>query len=109
VTIGDHIRKKRLDLNLFQKDVAKLLGVKECTITNWEKNHSQPTIHYLHKIIQFLGYIPFEITGISSGEKIKFYRTIRGISQKNLAREISIDPGTLSRWEKNIRKPYKGF
>lgn len=37
-TIGDHIKKKRLDMNLFQKDVAKLLGVKEESIYNWENS-----------------------------------------------------------------------
>lgn len=26
-TLGDHLRKKRLDLGLFQKDVARILGV----------------------------------------------------------------------------------
>ncbi|MHB9013211.1 MAG: hypothetical protein ACYC49_13440 [Ignavibacteriaceae bacterium] len=28
-TIGDHIRKLRVELKLFQKDVAKILGVKK--------------------------------------------------------------------------------
>jgi transcriptional regulator with XRE-family HTH domain len=101
VTIGDHMLKKRVELRLLQKDVAKLLSVDECTVTNWEKNHSQPKLHYLPKIIQFLGYIPFEIEGTSQGERIKLYRKIRGISQKKLAREIGVDPCTLARWERN--------
>jgi DNA-binding transcriptional regulator YiaG len=41
-TIGDQIKKKRLDLNLRQVDLAKLLGVTEDTIRNWEKNRSIP-------------------------------------------------------------------
>jgi len=37
-TWGDHIRKKRLDLDLFQKQAADLMGVDEATVYNWE-NH----------------------------------------------------------------------
>jgi len=31
-TIGEHIRKKRMDLRLMQKEVAKIIGVTESTI-----------------------------------------------------------------------------
>jgi hypothetical protein len=37
-TIGDHIRKRRLDLKLLQKDISERLGVDETTIYLWEKN-----------------------------------------------------------------------
>ena len=32
-TLGDHIRYKRLDLELFQKDIAGIIGVTEDTIS----------------------------------------------------------------------------
>ena len=41
-TLGDHVRARRLDLGLFQKDVAELVGVSTDTVTNWEKNRSEP-------------------------------------------------------------------
>jgi len=41
VTLGDHIKKRRLDLGLFQKDVAVAIGVGTCTITNWEKDRTE--------------------------------------------------------------------
>ena len=41
-TIGDHIRKRRLDLGLLQQEVAEQIGVAEATITNWELNHPSP-------------------------------------------------------------------
>lgn len=37
-SIGEHIRKRRMDLNLLQKDVAKMLGVTEGSIKNGENN-----------------------------------------------------------------------
>jgi DNA-binding XRE family transcriptional regulator len=36
-TLGDHIRSRRLDLNLLQMQVAEQIGVDEITITNWER------------------------------------------------------------------------
>jgi len=32
--MGKHIRKRRIDLGLMQKDVAKIIGVSECSIWN---------------------------------------------------------------------------
>ncbi|MBI3585519.1 MAG: helix-turn-helix transcriptional regulator [Ignavibacteriales bacterium] len=37
-----------------QLAVSQILGVDECTITNWEKNHSNPMLHLLPKVIEFL-------------------------------------------------------
>jgi transcriptional regulator with XRE-family HTH domain len=34
VTLGDHIRKRRLDLGLRQRDVAAQFGVNVNTVTN---------------------------------------------------------------------------
>src|SRR5262249_55091544 len=55
-TIGDHIRRKRLQLGLFQRQVARDIGVDESTLFNWERNKVQPQIHYLARILEFLGY-----------------------------------------------------
>jgi transcriptional regulator with XRE-family HTH domain len=39
-TIGDHIRKRRLELKLLQKDVAIKLGVCQPCVYRWESNRS---------------------------------------------------------------------
>lgn len=62
ITYGDHIRKKRLDLNLLQKEVAEILHVTEDTITGWESGRSNPMTHYIPRIISFLGYSPISYT-----------------------------------------------
>jgi len=59
-TLGDHIRAKRLDLGLLQKDVAGIIGVTTDTITNWEIGRNQPMRWHYLKIKTFLGYSPFE-------------------------------------------------
>jgi transcriptional regulator with XRE-family HTH domain len=48
---------KRMDLGLRQKDVARLLDVSVCTITNWELGHTSPTAHYALEIARFLEHV----------------------------------------------------
>ena len=98
-TYGDHIRKKRLDLNLSQPQVANLINVTPDTITNWELNSNKPELSYIPKIISFLGYTPeLKIN------PIKKYRIEKGISQKAMARILEIDPATLSRIERGSKR-----
>jgi len=94
-TYGDHLRQKRLDLNLSQPQVAKIINVTPDTITNWELNRNEPTLSQIPKIISFLGYTP-----TFNMNPIKKYRIEKGISQKELAEILKIDPTTLSRIER---------
>ena len=95
ITYGDHLRKKRLDLNLSQTQVSKLLVVTPDSITNWELNRNTPELNQIPKIILFLEYTP-DI----DENPIKKYRLEKGISQKELAGILKIDPTTLSRIER---------
>ena len=104
-TIGDHLRKRRLDLKLYQKDVAKLIGVTTDTITNWEKNRVGPTLRFIPTIIEFLSYDPLPNSESTVGQQLKQYRRKKGLSIKKLARDLGIDPTTLARWERGKIEP----
>lgn len=62
-TLGDHIRKCRLDRRLFQRQVAEVIGVHSLTVTNWERNATVPPMAYIPAIIRFLGYDPSPFKG----------------------------------------------
>jgi transcriptional regulator with XRE-family HTH domain len=89
-------------LGLFQKYVALAIGVDTCTITNWEKGRSEPELRFIPRIINFLGYQPDATNPVTLGESIKRYRYLKGISQKELARQMGVDPSTLNRLERNL-------
>ena len=108
-TIGDHIRKKRLDLKLHQYEVAPIIGVNKTTIFNWERNYSSPKLRHIPKIIEFLGYIPFEVESESLGKRIVNYRRLVGMTQKDLARKLGVDPTTLARWERDEKSPQNKY
>jgi DNA-binding XRE family transcriptional regulator len=53
-TIGEAIRKRRLDLGLRQIDVAGIIGCDQLTILNWEKGHTKPQIKKMAEVRRFL-------------------------------------------------------
>jgi len=53
-TIGEKIQKHRMDLHLYQKDVAKFIGVSTCTIQYWETNRFKPYNSRMPAIQRFL-------------------------------------------------------
>jgi len=56
------------------------------------------------KVIEFLGYNPDLFSAKTIGQRIKTYRQLQGITQNELAKEIGIDPATLSRSERDAGK-----
>jgi transcriptional regulator with XRE-family HTH domain len=103
-TLGDHLRKRRLDLGLLQKQVADEIGVDETTICNWEGNKSSPSIRSIPKIMGFLGYNPFP-PAQTIPEHLITARKLLGLSQRKLAETLGVDPTTLQSWEAERHRP----
>src|SRR6266571_3713916 len=61
-TVGDYLRKRRLDLGLRQRDVARFLHVDPMTVNNWERDRTSPNSRLREAIITFLGSAPSEPT-----------------------------------------------
>jgi transcriptional regulator with XRE-family HTH domain len=102
--VGDHLRRRRLVLKLLQRQVAEQLGVTKASIHNWEGNHGKPELKYMPAIIRFLGYNPLP-PGKGWAERLVQCRTVLGLSQKESAARIGVDPCTLARWERAEREP----
>jgi transcriptional regulator with XRE-family HTH domain len=107
-TIGDHLRKRRLDLGLLQREVAEQIGVTKCTIHYWETNRVAPGLRFRPRILKFLGYDPFaETDGGTLAEEITRHRQKLGLSRKRLAKLLGTDPSNLAGWETEKHKPTK--
>ena len=70
----------------------------------WEANRVAPTLPFLPKIVEFLGYCPYDPSW-TPGERLTWIRRYLGLSQEAMARRLRIDPGTLARWEQGEREP----
>ena len=105
-TLGDHLRAKRLDLGLEQKDVAKVIGVDTCSIYNWELNHFSPAFRHYPKISDFLGYCIIQHFK-TEGEKVRLFRQGSGLSIKKLAELLGVDESSIRSWEAGKHSPTK--
>lgn len=99
-TIGDHVRKRRLELGVSQKEVATRIGVTSFTVLNWEKRYTTTIpVAVMPAIIAFLGYDPFP-EPVTIGEELHAYRRKTGWSLKRLAEHLGVDESTVGNWER---------
>jgi transcriptional regulator with XRE-family HTH domain len=106
-SLGDHIRTRRLNLKLLQRHPAEQIGVNGATITNWERNASTPVIRYIPAIIRFLGYDPAPPAS-TLPERLATGRRERGLTQREMAERMGVDPSTLRDWEAGEHQPTNG-
>ncbi len=107
VTIGEHIRKRRMELRMKQKEIAKSFGVTTDTITNWESGRAEPKVPYLPKIIDFLGFFPKGNCFDSLGNRIKEFRKIHGCTQRQMGKLLCVHATTIGSWEMEKFRPNK--
>jgi transcriptional regulator with XRE-family HTH domain len=107
-TVGDHLRKRRMDLEIGRRELAKRLGVSKRTIENWEGDETAPVRWMLPRIDEFLGRRPSEITPSIAGN-LTFFRQRLGLSQADLARSLGVHRCTVVRWKTGRRRPNKSF
>ena len=105
ITLGQHIKKRRMDLRLLQREIGAKIGVDACTVWNWENDRAEPEFRFLPAILDFLGYDP-RTKPTSIGGHLLAYRLARGWARPRLAAELRVDPSTLAGWETGKRHPW---
>ena len=98
-TLGEHLRKRRLELVLTQKEAARTLGCSWRTVFNWGNGKTKPAVDSIPAIIEFLSYDPFG-KAVSLLDQPAAARRTRGWTIKRAAKELGVDEGTWARWEK---------
>jgi len=76
-TIGEEIKKHRLDHHWLQRDVAKNIGASSTSVSNWERGVTSPSRRMKKKIREFLNSPPKPTPKI---QRISFCCWICGIS-----------------------------
>jgi transcriptional regulator with XRE-family HTH domain len=79
-----------MDLGLYQRQVAEIIGVSESTVWHWERG-IEPELRYMPKIIEFLGYSPFTCPADLLGP-LRHYKLVNGLSHIRLGKLMSRDP-----------------
>jgi transcriptional regulator with XRE-family HTH domain len=97
-TLGEHIKKRRLELGLTQAQAAKVLMINPSTVLNWETGQTTPAIPSMPAILAFLEYYPFP-KPTTVGERLLQKRRECGWLIREGAEVLGIDPGTWRDWE----------
>jgi transcriptional regulator with XRE-family HTH domain len=104
LTLGDHIRKRRLELGLSQVTLAKQLGLNRNTVTNWESNAQEPDLPQMPSVLEFLGYEP-STESERLAEAIRARRRSLGLTQGAFGELLGVSRETVNLWERGRREP----
>ncbi len=96
--LGDHIRARRINLRLLQREVAARIGVTKEAIHNWVRGHAEAEVRYYPALVEFLGCNPLPEPK-TQGQAVSRGRMNRGWSIDQLSREAGVDQVTVSRLE----------
>ena len=87
-----------MDMDLYQREAAELIGVSSTVVELWEVRGYEPDPRSWPGVIAFLGYDPNPKPSTPAA-KIKAARRLLGMTQKELAERIIADAGVIIRWE----------
>jgi transcriptional regulator with XRE-family HTH domain len=104
--LADHLRKRRIDLGLLQREVADQVGVTVETVLGWELRAREPAVLHWPAILAFLGFDPYPEPR-TTAECLKAVRRRRGWSQRGLAKSLHVDPATVQKWEIGKGRPWE--
>jgi hypothetical protein len=102
-TVGDDIRRRRLDLRLCLRDAARRLGVHCSSESRWERSVTQPTAGRVPSVFEFLGHNHCDSvsrTTLGKESMVLARRSLRSL-EKGVGRGTGVGPG-LSR---GVRTP----
>ena len=104
VTWGDHLRSRRLERRLLQKDLAREWNLDPATVNYWERNRFAPAPRHLPWVIEFLGYVPYN-PDWTPAARVRAQREALGFSRQRFARALGVHEGTVRRWELGWSEP----
>jgi transcriptional regulator with XRE-family HTH domain len=126
-TIGEHLRRRRAQLKLHQRQAAQRLHVSTVTLSRWERDHTYPTWDYHARLIEYLGYDAFKQTGLKDpygnephgvaffavgeseaiGQRIRRKRLELKLTVDQFAKKLGVSDRTLRDWESDTHRPTK--
>jgi len=125
-TFAQNLKSLRKQHNLSQQQLADHLNVHIGSITKWEKDYVKPRTQKIEEIAEFFNISPDELKGAklasdgtrkrisrtelkkhkTIGQKLKALREHHDLNYTQLGKEIGSTSYTISKWEKEISKPY---
>ena len=106
-TIGEHLIKRRMDLNWSKRDVSRYLGIGFNTLYTWESGRHTPYITYLGRIREFLGYSVWHFDTTTLSGRILEYRHRHGLTAEQFGKLVGVSISAVRSWELGEFNPNK--
>jgi transcriptional regulator with XRE-family HTH domain len=94
----DHLRRRRNDCGLHQRQAADQMAESEWTYANWENGRTTPGAVIYRRIVEFLGYYPHP-TPRTLGDRLRKLRRCHGLTSRQAAQLADVDHQTFLMWE----------
>jgi transcriptional regulator with XRE-family HTH domain len=107
MTLGERLRRYRMDLGMSQVDLARVLGVDPWTLLNWEKDRARPRARHMAQIWELLGEAG-QLAPRDVPAQVRFARLRLGLTQAQFAELLGVNPSTVLRWEQGRTMPSRG-
>lgn len=96
-TLAEHLKKRRRELGLYQREAAVRMDIAKETYINWETGKTEPVASQFRPVIDFLGYDPTS-TPTTLAERLRARRRMLGMTFSQVAKHLGWDEGTLTRY-----------
>lgn len=102
-SLGQHLRSKRLLLNLTQAQVAKELGTIREQYERWERDEITPIASFWPRLVRYFGKYPLAVD--TPADWLLKARRVNGLSQYALGRKITAIAKIVRKWEHGQAEP----
>lgn len=106
-TLGEHLRKRRLDLGMTQEQAAMHFGVTVVSYKSWEGDRNSPGIGKWPGIIDFLGYDPSPPSEDTFAKAVSALRRRLGLDKHQFAKRVGVDVKSVRNWESGKHGPFR--
>lgn len=97
--LGDHLHRRRFEIDLSMAALGRELGVDDETIANWEAGSPPRADRHLDRLHEFLGYCPLDYRVRRLGTQVRAWRRAKGLGQESAASALGVSYSTLKRLE----------
>jgi transcriptional regulator with XRE-family HTH domain len=98
-SLGEHLKKRRRELALLQREAGERMGITKETVANWEKDKTKPVPSQFKRVMAFLGYDPTPAPA-TLAERFEAKRRHLGATLEQVAQYLGWDEGSLRRYIK---------
>jgi len=107
MSLSERLQQLREQLDMPQKELAALIGVSRSTLASWESGHRKPELAHMEAIGK-IGNVSIDwLLGgsVKFANQLRTLRNSRGLTQKDLAKLMSLSPSTVAMYETGDREP----